>query len=91
MPIKEVITSQRVSVKIWTDEVDDKSRAQLSNIASLPFIHHHVAAMPDAHVSIGETVKFKSRLRQYMTVGKYCTSFDAQLQRLQGSRAGYQS
>ena len=83
MPIKEVITSQRVPVKIWTDEVDDKSRAQLSNIASLP-------AMPNAHFSIGETVKFKSRLRQYMTVGKYCTRFDAQLQRLQGSRAGDQ-
>jgi len=56
MPIKEVITSQRVPVKIWTDEVDDKSRAQLSNIASLPFIHHHVAAMPDVHLGIGATI-----------------------------------
>jgi tRNA-splicing ligase RtcB len=56
MPIKEVMTSQRVPVKIWTDEVDDKSRAQLSNIASLPFIHHHVAAMPDVHLGIGATI-----------------------------------
>lgn len=56
MPIKEVITSQRVPVKIWTDDVDDKSRQQLANIASLPFIHHHVAAMPDVHLGIGATI-----------------------------------
>jgi tRNA-splicing ligase RtcB len=56
MPVKEVLTSGRVPVKIWTDEVDEKSRAQLSNIASLPFIHHHVAAMPDVHLGIGATI-----------------------------------
>jgi tRNA-splicing ligase RtcB len=56
MPIREVITSQRVPVKIWTDDVDEKSRQQLTNIASLPFIHHHVAAMPDVHLGIGATI-----------------------------------
>lgn len=56
MPVKEVLTNGRVPVKIWTDEVDDKSPAQLSNIASLPFIHHHVAAMPDVHLGIGATI-----------------------------------
>jgi len=56
MPIKQVMTSQRVPVKIWTDEVDEKSKEQLGNIASLPFIHHHVAAMPDVHLGIGATI-----------------------------------
>ena len=56
MPVKEVLMSGRVPVKIWTDEVDDRSREQLSNIASLPFIHHHVAAMPDVHLGIGATI-----------------------------------
>ena len=56
MPIKEVITTQRVPVKIWTDDVDERSKQQLSNIASLPFIHHHVAAMPDVHLGIGATI-----------------------------------
>lgn len=37
MPIKQVMTDQRVPVKIWTDDVDDKSKQQLTNIASLPF------------------------------------------------------
>ena len=56
MPIQRVLTSQRVPVKIWTDDVDEKSTEQLSNIASLPFIHHHVAAMPDVHVGMGATI-----------------------------------
>lgn len=56
MPIKQVHTDQRVPVKIWTDDVDEKSMQQLANIASLPFIHHHVAAMPDVHLGIGATI-----------------------------------
>lgn len=56
MPVKQVLTEQHMPVKIWTDDVDDRSRQQLSNIASLPFIHHHVAAMPDVHLGIGATI-----------------------------------
>lgn len=56
MPIQQVLSSQRVPVKIWTNDVDDRSKVQLSNIASLPFIHHHVAAMPDVHLGIGATI-----------------------------------
>ena len=56
MTIKQVLTDQRVPVKIWTDDVDERSKEQLSNIASMPFIHHHVAAMPDVHLGIGATI-----------------------------------
>lgn len=56
MPVQQLITDQRVPVKIWTNDVDDRSRDQLANIASMPFIHHHVAAMPDVHLGIGATV-----------------------------------
>jgi len=56
MPVKQAITDQRVPVKIWTDDVDDRSKEQLANIASMPFIHHHVAAMPDVHLGIGATI-----------------------------------
>ncbi len=56
MPVMEVMSSQRVPVKIWTHDVDEKSKVQLANIASLPFIHHHVAAMPDVHLGIGATI-----------------------------------
>lgn len=45
-------------VKSWTKGVQFESQArdQLKNIASLPFIHKHVAAMPDVHLGIGATV-----------------------------------
>ncbi len=56
MPVQQVLTSQRVPVKIWTNDVDERSQAQLANIASLPFVHHHVAAMPDVHLGIGATI-----------------------------------
>ncbi len=41
---------------IWTEDIDALAINQLSNIASLPFVHHHVAAMPDVHVGLGATV-----------------------------------
>ena len=45
-------------IKMWTEgvPVDDLSRKQLENIAALPFIHEHVAVMPDVHAGIGATV-----------------------------------
>lgn len=46
MPIRQVIQEQGRPVKIWTDEIDTSAKQQLLNLASLPFIHHHVAAMP---------------------------------------------
>jgi len=56
MPIKRIITKGKVPVKIYTDDVDPQALTQLTNIAQLPFIHSHVAAMPDVHVGIGATV-----------------------------------
>lgn len=56
MPICHVITENRVPVKIWTDDVDERSLEQLGNLAKMPFIHHHVAAMPDVHLGIGATI-----------------------------------
>ena len=54
----EVIHEQGVPIKSWTKgvpfEVD--AQQQLKNIASLPFIHKWVAAMPDVHLGKGATV-----------------------------------
>ena len=45
-------------IKHWTRgvQLEDAAHQQLRNVASLPFIHKHVAAMPDAHWGIGATV-----------------------------------
>lgn len=55
MTIKKVIDS-RMPVKIWTEDVDEASIAQLRNIGNMPFIHKHVAAMPDVHLGKGATI-----------------------------------
>lgn len=47
-----------VPVKMWVQgvPVENEARRQLSNIAKLPVVFHHVAAMPDVHVGIGATI-----------------------------------
>lgn len=56
MPVNESINTSRVPVKIFTDDLDDLSRTQLRNVANLPFVFHHVAAMPDVHAGMGATI-----------------------------------
>jgi len=45
-----------VPVHIWTDDVEQEAMKQLANVARMPFVHRHVAAMPDVHAGIGATV-----------------------------------
>ncbi len=54
----DVIETEGVPIKAWTQgvPVEDEARRQLINIARLPFVFRHVAAMPDVHVGIGATV-----------------------------------
>jgi len=50
--------SQRHPIKTWTKGVlvEDHARDQLRNLANMPFIHKHVAAMPDVHWGRGATI-----------------------------------
>ena len=52
------IDSTGVPIKAWTDgvPVEFEARKQLQNIAALPFVHGHVAVMPDVHLGRGATV-----------------------------------
>lgn len=56
MPVTQTLTGQYVPVKIWTNDIDSAAKRQLANVASLPFIHHHIAAMPDVHLGRGATI-----------------------------------
>lgn len=40
-------------VKIWTNEVEETAMEQITNLASLPFLFHHLAIMPDVHAGMG--------------------------------------
>jgi len=56
MPVKQTLEGGRVPVKVWTDDLDAATQQQLRNVASLPIVHGHVAAMPDVHLGKGATV-----------------------------------
>lgn len=54
----KLIDSSGVPIKAWTDgvPVEAEARKQLRNIAELPFVHGHIAVMPDVHLGRGATV-----------------------------------
>lgn len=55
----KVINPERgVPVKAWINgvQMEEAAEKQLRNVASLPFVHKWVAAMPDVHWGIGATV-----------------------------------
>ena len=54
----EVFPTSNVPIKAWVRgvPVEASARAQLENIAGLPFVHKWVAAMPDVHMGKGATV-----------------------------------
>jgi tRNA-splicing ligase RtcB len=56
MPVRKTIEAGRVPVHVWTDDVERAALQQLVNVARLPFVFRHVAAMPDVHTGIGATV-----------------------------------
>lgn len=45
-------------IKAWVNgvQLEDAARQQLDNMASMPFIHKHVAIMPDVHWGMGATI-----------------------------------
>ena len=52
------IPSEGVPIKAWTHGVPvaDNAVQQLRNTAALPFIHRHLAVMPDVHWGLGATI-----------------------------------
>jgi tRNA-splicing ligase RtcB len=52
------INGGRVPIRLWANphEVESDALRQLKAIASLPWVAHHVAVMPDVHVGRGATV-----------------------------------
>lgn len=54
----ELIESTGRPIKAWTRgvQVEESAKQQLRNLAGMPFIHSHIAAMPDVHWGMGATV-----------------------------------
>ena len=43
-------------MKIWSNDIDDNALEQLRNMSKMPFIHKHIAVMPDVHWGMGATI-----------------------------------
>jgi len=56
MPVRITLNKGRVPVKVFTNDIEHEALQQLINVASLPIVFGHVAAMPDVHHGIGATV-----------------------------------
>ncbi|MGA2296789.1 MAG: RtcB family protein [FCB group bacterium] len=51
--MQKVITSEKLPIKLWLDDIEPGAMAQARNLANLPFSFKHIAIMPDAHEGYG--------------------------------------
>jgi tRNA-splicing ligase RtcB len=56
--MKQFLAKEAVPVFGWTEgvPVDNKALEQIRSMAKMPFIHKHIAIMPDVHWGMGATV-----------------------------------
>jgi tRNA-splicing ligase RtcB len=48
-----VITTEKIPIKMWLNDIEDGAMAQVINLANLPFAFKHIAIMPDSHQGYG--------------------------------------
>lgn len=51
--MKKVISTERVPIKLWLDNIEEEALQQAKNLANLPFTFKWVAIMPDSHSGYG--------------------------------------
>ena len=49
----KVISTEKLPVKMWLEDIEDGAMVQIRNLANLPFAYHHIAIMPDSHQGYG--------------------------------------
>ncbi len=54
----QILKEDGKPIRIWAeiDQIEPKALEQLKNVARLPFVFHHLAAMPDVHLGVGATI-----------------------------------
>lgn len=51
--MEQIITTEKIPIKLWLKEVETGALQQIKNIANFPYAFHHIAVMPDAHEGFG--------------------------------------
>ena len=54
--MKKVISTEKIPIKMWLEEIDENALQQAKNLANLPFAFKHMAIMPDSHLGYGMPV-----------------------------------
>src|SRR5699024_3392831 len=51
--MKQVITTERIPIKLWLGNIEEGALNQAKNLANLPFAYRHIAIMADSHQGYG--------------------------------------
>lgn len=51
--MKKVVSTEKVPIKLWLEDIEEGAMDQARNLANLPFIFKHLAIMPDSHQGYG--------------------------------------
>lgn len=51
--MEKLVTSERLPIKLWLDDIEEGAFEQAKNLANLPFAFKHIAIMPDSHQGYG--------------------------------------
>lgn len=51
--MRKIITTEKLPIKLWLDDIEEGALNQAKNIANLPFLFKHAAIMPDSHQGYG--------------------------------------
>lgn len=51
--MKQVISTEKIPIKLWLEDIEEGALDQARNMANLPFVFKHIAIMPDSHQGYG--------------------------------------
>ena len=54
--MKQVISSERIPIKMWLDDIEEGALDQAKNLANLPFAYKHIVMNSDSHKGFGHPV-----------------------------------
>lgn len=51
--MQKVISTEKIPIKMWLEDIDKNVLAQAKNLANLPFAYKWISIMPDSHLGYG--------------------------------------
>ncbi len=51
--MRKVVSTEKIPIKLWLENIEDGALEQAKNLANLPFAFKHIAIMPDSHQGYG--------------------------------------